>query len=380
MIPPRGQITGGSAFIVDGSPPDRARHEAWRPGHAVKTSPGGWGHAPRPLGSILLDGAGTSRGDGDLNDDHMFDLKGKRVWVSGHRGMVGSALLRRLRQEDCSVLTADRAVDLRDPGLVAQWMAQNRPDVVIVAAARVGGIMANDTRPAEFIYDNLMIGANQIHQAHLDRVEKLLFLGSSCIYPKFAPQPIPEDALLTGPLEPTNQWYAVAKIAGIKLCQAYRAQYGDDFISAMPTNLYGPGDNYDLTSSHVLPALMRKMHEAKVRGDASVEIWGSGSPLREFMHVDDLADACVFLLRNYSDSAQINVGSGVETSIRDLARTIATVVGFEGTLSFDQTKPDGTPRKLMDSSRLRRMGWTPAIDLHDGIAGVYEMFQRELSA
>ncbi len=308
----------------------------------------------------------------------MYDLTDKRVWVSGHGGMVGSAILRRLTSERCEVLTSERSVDLRDPRLVRDWMAKNRPDVVIVAAARVGGIMANDTRPAEFIYDNLMIGANQIHEAHAAGVAKLLFLGSSCIYPKFAPQPIPEDALLTGPLEPTNQWYAVAKIAGIKLCQAYRAQHGDDFVSAMPTNLYGPGDNYDLTSSHVLPALLRKMHEAATKGYAVVEIWGSGTPLREFMHVDDLADACVFLLRNYSDDAHINVGSGIETSIRDLARTIADVVGFEGKLDFDQTKPDGTPRKLMDSSRLRRMGWTPSVGLQDGITQVYETFRREL--
>ncbi|WP_138935438.1 GDP-L-fucose synthase [Roseovarius arcticus] len=307
----------------------------------------------------------------------MYDLTGKRVWVSGHGGMVGSALVRRLERESCEVLTSDRSVDLRDPRAVREWMVANRPDAVIVAAARVGGIMANDTRPAEFIYDNLMIGANQIHEAHAAGVEKLLFLGSSCIYPKFAPQPIPEDALLTGPLEPTNQWYAIAKIAGIKLCQAYRAQHGADFISAMPTNLYGPGDNYDLTSSHVLPALLRKMHEAMEAKHATVEIWGSGTPLREFMHVDDLADACVFLLRNYSDDAHINVGSGIETSIRDLAQTIARVVGFEGKLRFDQTKPDGTPRKLMDSSRLRRLGWTPSTNLHDGIAEVYESFQSQ---
>ena len=310
----------------------------------------------------------------------MYDLTGKRIWVSGHAGMVGSAILRRLAQEPCEVLTSDRSVDLRDPTLVRRWMAAHRPDVVIVAAARVGGIMANDTRPAEFIYDNLMIGANQIHEAHAAGVEKLLFLGSSCIYPKFAPQPIPEDALLTGPLEPTNQWYAVAKIAGIKLCQAYRAQYGDDFVSAMPTNLYGPGDNYDLTSSHVLPALLRKMHEAATKGHATVEIWGSGTPLREFMHVDDLADACVFLLRNYSGDAHVNVGSGIETSIRDLASAIAEVVGFEGKLVFDQTKPDGTPRKLMDSSRLRRMGWTPSVGLNDGISSLYGMVRHELFA
>ncbi len=309
----------------------------------------------------------------------MYNLTGKRIWVSGHAGMVGSALVRRLKQENCEVLTSDRSVDLRDPRLVREWMSDNRPDAVIIAAARVGGIMANDTRPAEFIYDNLMISANQIHEAHAAGVEKLLYLGSSCIYPKFAPQPIQEEALLTGPLEPTNQWYAVAKIAGIKLCQAYRAQHGNDFISAMPTNLYGPGDNYDLTSSHVLPALLRKMHEAKVAERDSVEIWGSGAPLREFMHVDDLADACIFLLQNYSEDMHMNVGSGVETSIKNLAMTISGVVGFKGTLQFDTTKPDGTPRKLMDSTRLLSMGWSPAIDLHDGITDVYETFQRDIS-
>lgn len=298
------------------------------------------------------------------------------MWVSGHNGMVGSAIIRRLAIEDCQVLTSDRSVDLRDPHLVKEWMNDTSPDVVIIAAARVGGIMANSTQPADFIYDNLMIASNQIQAAHEAGVEKLMFLGSSCIYPKHAPQPMSEDALLTGPLEPTNQWYAVAKIAGIKLCQAYRAQYGHDFISVMPTNLYGPGDNYDLTSSHVLPALLRKMHEAKMSRSAEVEIWGSGDPLREFMHVDDLADACVFLLKQYSQSEHINVGSGVETSIRDLAMTIARVVGFDGRLVFDKTKPDGTPRKLMDSKRLHSLGWTPSISLKDGIAGVYEQYRN----
>lgn len=307
----------------------------------------------------------------------MFDLTGKRVWVSGHNGMVGSAIIRRLAHEDCEILTSERSIDLRDPHLVREWMRDNNPNVVIVAAARVGGIMANDTRPAEFIYDNTMIAANQIHQAHEAKVEKLLFLGSSCIYPKHAPQPIPEEALLTGPLEPTNEWYAVAKIAGIKLCQAYRAQYGDDFISAMPTNLYGPGDNYDLTTSHVLPALIRKMHEAKEAKQDEVTIWGSGNPLREFMHVEDLADACVFLLKNYSHHDHINVGSGIETSIRDLALTIAKVVGFEGRLVFDRTKPDGTPRKLMDSKRLHTLGWKSMLPFEAGIASAYKNFKDE---
>ena len=297
------------------------------------------------------------------------------MWVSGHNGMVGTAIISRLAVEDCQVLTSDRSVDLRDPHLVKEWMNHACPDVVIIAAARVGGIMANSTQPADFIYDNLMIASNQIQAAHEAGVEKLMFLGSSCIYPKHATQPMNEDALLTGPLEPTNQWYAVAKIAGIKLCQAYRAQYGHDFISVMPTNLYGPGDNYDLNTSHVLPALLRKMHEARMSRSAEVEIWGSGDPLREFMHVDDLADACVFLLKHYSQSEHINVGSGVETSIRDLAMTIACVVGFDGRLVFDKTKPDGTPRKLMDSKRLHALGWTPSISLEDGISEVYEQYR-----
>lgn len=305
----------------------------------------------------------------------MYELAGKKVWVSGHNGMVGSAIIRRLASEACEVLTSDRSVDLRDPHLVKGWMQDNRPDAVIIAAARVGGIMANDTQPADFIYDNTMIAANQIHAAHEAGVEKLMFLGSSCIYPKHAPQPMSEDALLTGPLEPTNQWYAMAKIAGIKLCQAYRTQYGDDFISVMPTNLFGPGDNYDLTTSHVLPALLRKMHEAKMAASEKMEIWGSGNPLREFMHVDDLADACVFLLKQYSAAEHINVGSGIETSIRDLAKTIAQIVGFEGKLIFDKSKPDGTPRKLMDSTRLHALGWTPSISLEDGIMQVYNQYK-----
>jgi len=306
----------------------------------------------------------------------MYELAGKRVWVAGHRGMVGSALLRRLASENCTVLTSDRSVDLRDPSLLRDWLARNNPEVAIVAAARVGGIMANDTRPAEFLYDNLMISANAIHEAQAAGVEKLLYLGSSCIYPREAPQPIPEEALLTGPLEPTNQWYAVAKIAGIKLCQAYRRQHGSDFISAMPTNLYGPGDNYDLESSHVLPAMLRKMHEAKREGRQSVAIWGTGSPLREFMHVDDLADACIFLLRRYSGEDHLNVGSGQEVSIRGLAETVARAVGFEGQLDFDPSRPDGTPRKLMDSTKLHEMGWSPTIGLEEGIRTIYTGFDR----
>jgi len=308
----------------------------------------------------------------------MYELAGKRVWVAGHRGMVGSALLRRLASEDCTVVTSERSVDLRDPSLLRAWLAQNSPEVAIIAAARVGGIMANDTRPAEFLYDNLMISANAVHEAQAAGVEKLLYLGSSCIYPREAPQPIPEEALLTGPLEPTNQWYAVAKIAGIKLCQAYRRQHGADFISAMPTNLYGPGDNYDLESSHVLPALLRKMHEAKQGKRKSVTIWGTGAPLREFMHVDDLADACVFLLQRYSGEDHLNVGSGQEISIRGLAETVARAVGFEGQLDFDFSKPDGIPRKLMDGSKLHGMGWKPKIDLENGIRTIYAAFDQTM--
>jgi GDP-L-fucose synthase len=303
-----------------------------------------------------------------------FDLTGKSVYVAGHGGMVGSAIVRRLASEPCEVLTSPRSTDLRQAALVDAWFAENTPQVVVLAAAKVGGILANSTRPGEFLYDNLMIEANVIEAARRHGVAKLLFLGSSCIYPKFAAQPIREEELLTGPLEPTNEWYAIAKIAGIKLCQAYRAQYGCDFISAMPTNLYGPGDNFDLTSSHVLPALIRKAHEAKLAGAASFEIWGTGSPLREFMHVDDLADACVFLLKHWSDPLPINIGFGSDVSIHDLALLVAKVVGFAGEVTRDETKPDGTPRKLMDSSRLHGLGWTPRIALEAGIADAYRAF------
>jgi GDP-L-fucose synthase len=303
-----------------------------------------------------------------------FALQGRRVYVAGHRGMVGSAIVRRLAGEQCEVLTAPREVDLREQAAVRDWFAANRPDVVVVAAAKVGGILANDSQPASFLYDNLMIEANVIEAARQHGAAKLLFLGSSCIYPRLAPQPIPEDALLTGPLEPTNEWYAVAKIAGIKLCQAYRRQYGCDFISAMPTNLYGPGDNFDPASSHVLPALIRKAHEAKLANAPAMTIWGSGTPLREFLHVDDLADACIFLLRNYSGEGHINVGSGSEISIRDLAALVARVVGYAGAVDCDPSKPDGTPRKLMDSGLLAAMGWRPKIGIEDGIADVYPRF------
>ena len=301
-----------------------------------------------------------------------YDLKGKRIFVAGHRGMVGSAVVRRLATEDCEVITAAREeLDLVNQAAVNAWMQEQRPDAIVMAAAKVGGIKANNDFPVDFLYKNLMIETNIAQAAHEADVERFLFLGSSCIYPKFAPQPIPEDSLLTGALEPTNEWYAIAKIAGIKLMQAYRQQYGRDWISAMPTNLYGPGDNYDLNSSHVLPALLRKFHEAKAAGATSVELWGSGTPLREFMHCDDLADALVFLLKEYSGHSHVNVGSGTEVSIRALAETIARVVGYEAELVFDASKPDGTPRKLMDSTTLHRLGWNQARPLEDGIRQTY---------
>ena len=301
-----------------------------------------------------------------------YTLAGKRVWVAGHGGMVGSALVRRLAREGATVLTASRAqVDLTRQAEVEHWMRDARPQAIFLAAAKVGGILANDTYPADFLYDNLILEANIIAEAARGGVEKLLFLGSSCIYPKLAPQPIPESALLTGPLEPTNEWYAVAKIAGIKLCQAYRRQHGCDFISAMPTNLYGPGDNFDLATSHVLPALIRKAHEAKLRGSASLTIWGTGTPLREFLHVDDCADALVMLMRNYSEAEHINVGSGSDLSIIELARLVAKAVGFAGEIVTDPSKPDGTPRKLMSADRLAAMGWRPQISLEDGIRATY---------
>ena len=303
-----------------------------------------------------------------------YDLSGKRVYVAGHKGMVGSAIVRRLASEGCEVLTSDRSTDLREQAAVREWFAANRPDAVVVAAAKVGGILANDSYPAEFLYDNLMIEANLIEAAHRNDAEKLLFLGSSCIYPKLAPQPILEDALLTGPLEPTNEWYAVAKIAGIKLCQAYRRQYGRDYISAMPTNLYGPGDNFDLKGSHVLPALIRKAHEAKEAGDDSIEIWGTGTPRREFLHVDDLADGAVFLLKNYSGEEHVNLGSGTDLPIIELAEMVCEVVGFDGTITKDASKPDGTPRKLMSGDKIAAMGWSPSIGLRDGIADAYRAF------
>lgn len=306
----------------------------------------------------------------------VYDLAGKRVWIAGHRGMVGSALVRRLQTEGCELISAGRGeLDLRRQDQVEQWMAANKPDTVVVAAATVGGILANDTRPAEFIYDNLMIEANIIHASHLNGVKKLLFLGSSCIYPRLAPQPMAESVLLTGELEPTNQWYAIAKIAGIKLCQAYRRQHGCDFISAMPTNLYGPEDNFDLQSSHVIPALIAKTHAAHTSGIHEVEIWGTGSPRREFLYVDDLADALVFLLQTYSGDSHVNVGTGTDISIKELAETIIKVVGFKGRLKFDHDKPDGAPRKLLDVNKIRNMGWTAATPLEQGLGNAYEWYR-----
>ena len=308
-------------------------------------------------------------------------LSGKRVWVAGHRGMVGAAMVRRLESENCTVLTVRRdTLDLRDTGAVRNWMTANKPQAVVLAAAKVGGIVANDSWPADFLYDNLAIENAIIHGAFQTDVEKLLFLGSSCIYPKLAPQPIPEDALLTGPLEPTNEWYAIAKIAGIKLCQAYRRQHGRDFISAMPTNLYGPGDNFDLTSSHVIPALIRKAHEAKRAGAESMTIWGSGTPRREFLHVDDCASALVFLLKNYSADQHVNVGSGTDVTIDELARLVMQAVGFDGALAHDTSKPDGTPRKLMSNDKLAAMGWASAIPLPEGLKSTYQWFLANQAA
>jgi GDP-L-fucose synthase len=304
-----------------------------------------------------------------------YDLGGKKVWVAGHKGMVGSAIVRRLATEGCEILISDRRdVDLTRQDQVENWMATNRPNVVFVAAAKVGGIFANDTYPADFLYDNLLLEANIIHSAHKVGVEKLLFLGSSCIYPKFADQPIIEEALLTGALEATNEWYAIAKIAGIKLCQAYRKQHGNDFISAMPTNLYGSGDNFDLNSSHVMPALIRKAHEAKISGADNVVVWGTGTPRREFLHVDDCADACVHLMKHYSDVGHVNVGSGTDVTIRELTELVCDVVGFRGKIVNDLSKPDGTPRKLMSGAKLLSLGWRPRIALNNGIAATYKAF------
>jgi GDP-L-fucose synthase len=311
----------------------------------------------------------------------VFPLKGKRVWVAGHRGMVGQALVRRLAREDCEILTVGRAdLDLRRQEPTQAWIADARPDAIFLAAAKVGGILANDSYPAEFLHDNLAIQINVIEGARLAAVAKLLFLGSSCIYPKLAPQPIAEEALLTGPLEPTNEWYAIAKIAGLKLAQAYRRQYGCDFIAAMPTNLYGPGDNYDLASSHALAALLRKAHEAKAGGERTLTVWGTGAPLREFMHADDCADALVFLMTRYSGEGHVNVGTGDEVSILDLANMVSRAVGLDAEIIHDLSKPDGTPRKRLDCSKLEALGWRRRIPLPDGLADAYRWFLEHETA
>ncbi|WP_455186578.1 GDP-L-fucose synthase [Azospirillum palustre] len=310
-----------------------------------------------------------------VGTESLFSLEGKRVWVAGHRGMAGAAIVRRLERERCDLLTVGRdRVDLRRQAEVEDWMAEAKPDVVFVAAATVGGILANSTRPAEFLYDNLAIETNIIHGAYRTAVKKLVFLGSSCIYPRLAEQPMREDSLLTGPLEPTNEWYAIAKIAGIKMCQAYRRQYGCDFISAMPTNLFGLNDNFDLQGGHVAAALLAKIHRAKVEGLPFVELWGTGAPKREFLFADDLADGLVFLARHYSGEPHVNVGTGIEVSIRELAELIRDVVGYEGEFRYDTSKPDGSPRKLMEVSRMTGMGWTAPTSLRDGFATTYRWF------
>ena len=309
-----------------------------------------------------------------------YPLEGKRVYVSGHLGMVGSAIVRRLESENCEVVVADRSVDLREQAQVRDFFYESRPEVVIVAAGKVGGILANSAYPAQFLYDNLMIAANTVQAAREAATEKLLYLGSSCIYPREAEQPISEESLLSGPLEPTNEWYALAKIAGVKLCQAYRREYGCDFISAMPTNLYGPGDNYDPQTSHVLPALIGKAHKAKISEADFLEVLGSGKPKREFLHVDDLADACVYLLKQYSGAEPVNIGSGHELSIAELANLVCTIVGYHGQLRYNPTMPDGTPRKRLDTSRLDELGWTASIPLNLGISRTYRDFLAEHSS
>jgi GDP-L-fucose synthase len=309
-----------------------------------------------------------------------FELKGKSVYVAGHRGMVGSAFVRRLAREDVKLVTIDRGeVDLCNQAAVFDWFAKARPQVIFLAAAKVGGIVANNTLRAEFIYDNIAIAANVIHAAHMNGAEKLMFLGSSCIYPKLAPQPLREDTVLTGPLEPTNEPYAIAKIAGIKMAEAYRSQYGSDFISVMPTNLYGPGDNYHPELSHVVAALIRRFHEAKLSGAKSVVVWGTGTPRREFLYVDDMADACVHLMKTYSSADLINIGTGEDIAIAEFARVVAEIVGYRGEISYDTSRPDGTPRKLLDIGRLTKLGWRATTSLDDGLKRAYAAYQAAAS-
>ena len=309
-----------------------------------------------------------------------YSLENKRVWVAGHRGMVGSAIVRRLADENVKeILSVSRGeLDLRDKSDVEDWVSKNKPDAVFLAAAKVGGILANDTYPADFLYENMMIAGNIIHASYLNDVEKLLFLGSSCIYPKFAEQPIKEDSLLTGALEPTNEWYAIAKIAGLKLCEAYRKQYGCDYISAMPTNLYGPGDNYHLENSHVIPALLRKAHIAKENKADNLVMWGTGTVRREFMHADDCADALVFIMKNISQEQHINVGQGVDVTIEQLMQQVLKTVDYTCDIVKDTSKPDGTPRKMMDSTQLHSMGWSPKYDLESGLVDAYRWFKNHL--
>jgi GDP-L-fucose synthase len=308
-----------------------------------------------------------------------FELKGKTVFVAGHRGMVGAALVRRLAQENVELLTVGRSeLDLRDQAAVFKWFAEKRPQAVFLAAAKVGGIVANNTLRAEFLYDNLAIAANVIHAAHVNRAEKLMFLGSSCIYPKLAAQPLREDCILTGPLEPTNEPYAIAKIAGIKMVEAYRSQYGCDFINVMPTNLYGPGDNYHPEYSHVVAALIRRFHEAKLSGASNVTVWGTGTPRREFLYVDDMADACVHLMKTYSAIEMVNIGTGEDITIAEFARVVAGAVGYSGAISYDTSRPDGTPQKLLDVSRLAKLGWRASTSLEDGIRLAYRAYLSEL--
>jgi GDP-L-fucose synthase len=315
----------------------------------------------------------TDKAEGILTEP--FDLAGKKIWVAGATGMVGGATVKRLASENCTIISPSRGeLDLLNQANVNKWAAENKPDVVIVAAATVGGILANSTRPAEFIYNNITIESNIIHASYVNNVEKLVFLGSACIYPREAGQPMAEEALLTGALEPTNEWYAIAKIAGIKMCEAYRKQYGCDYISAQPNNLYGTGDNFDLESSHVAPALMQRAHLAKLNGEKTLSIWGTGTVYREFLHVDDCADALVHLIKYYSGSIHVNMGTGEEVTIAELAQTIADVVGFEGTLEFDTSKPDGTPRKLLDNSRMSALNWKSSIKLKDGLTSTYQWF------